>query len=87
MNIFTKHPDSIGESYFHHMKNAAWMGSQMVVGGLACLVHAICPFIFADTGSRFLYKILKWFITRAKRANPDMLEIARLINSKKDANS
>jgi hypothetical protein len=48
---FTEHPGSVGESYSEHLRHAAGFGASMIGGGLACLVHAILPFLFTHTGS------------------------------------
>jgi hypothetical protein len=48
---FTKHPASVGESYFEHMGNAFSFGLRMLGAGLACLIHGILPFLFTKTGS------------------------------------
>jgi hypothetical protein len=48
---FTEHPGSVGESYSAHLRHAAGFGISMIGGGLACLVHAILPFLFTHTGS------------------------------------
>lgn len=64
MNLFTKHPRSIGESYFQHMRVALTFGSKMVLGGLACMIHAIFPFLFETTGSRMAIHLAKKFLTR-----------------------
>jgi hypothetical protein len=48
---FTAHPGSVGESYAQHLRHAAGFGTSMIGGGLACLVHAVLPFLFTHTGS------------------------------------
>ena len=48
---FTEHPGSVGESYTEHLRHAAGFGASMIGGGLACLVHAVLPFLFTHTGS------------------------------------
>lgn len=48
---FTEHPASVGESYGEHMGAAAAFGRDLVVAGLACLVHALLPFLFERTAS------------------------------------
>jgi hypothetical protein len=50
-NPFTEHPAAAGETYLVHLRTAAGFGFQMVVAGLACLVHALLPFLFVRTGS------------------------------------
>jgi len=50
-NIFTDHPASVGETYWQHL-GAAWGFSwRMMVASLACLIHALLPFLFVKTGS------------------------------------
>ncbi|MDY6945572.1 MAG: DUF6356 family protein [Pseudomonadota bacterium] len=50
-NPFTEHPTAVGETYLAHLRAAAGFGLQMVAAGLACLVHALLPFLFVRTGS------------------------------------
>ncbi len=66
MRIFTEHPESIGETYFQHLKHALCFGLKMAIGGIACMIHAIFPFLFQKTGSRALEELHSKF---AKRAN------------------
>ena len=49
--IFTQHPKSNGETYFEHMRCAAYYGFRMVMSGLAAIVHSILPFIFETAAS------------------------------------
>lgn len=49
--LFTEHPASVGESYTEHMAMAGGFGGRMILAGLACLVHAVLPFLFVRTGS------------------------------------
>lgn len=51
MKPFTEHPASVGETYGQHFRHAAGFGLAMMLGGLACLVHAVLPFAFMKTGS------------------------------------
>ena len=51
---FTKHPASVGESYGEHFQMAVGFSVRMMAGGLACMVHAILPFMFVKTGSRII---------------------------------
>lgn len=50
--LFLAHPASVNESYVEHMGIALRFGATMIVGGLACLAHAIVPAIFPRTASR-----------------------------------
>ena len=49
--LFTDHPTSVGESYSEHLLTASGFGLRMVLAGLACMVHALLPFLFVKTGS------------------------------------
>jgi hypothetical protein len=49
--LFLAHPRTVGESYREHAATAAGFGAAMVVGGLACLVHAVVPALFVRTAS------------------------------------
>ena len=52
MNPFTDHPASVGESYPEHFHVATRFGVRMIAGGVAAVIHGICPFLFKTTGSR-----------------------------------
>ena len=49
--LFTEHPASVGESYGEHFVVAGSFGLRMILGGFACLIHALLPFLFVRTGS------------------------------------
>lgn len=48
---FTAHPQSVGETYAQHAAMASGFGIRLLLAGLACLVHAVFPFLFVKTGS------------------------------------
>ena len=50
--LFTVHPESVGETYGEHLVRASCFGGRMVVAGLACMLHALLPFMFVHTGSQ-----------------------------------
>ncbi len=80
MNRFTEHPHAIGETYAQHMGMAAWFGMRLMAAGLACLVHAVFPFLCATTGSdrvRALYAEL----TQRQAIAPQRRPIASAVNS------
>ena len=52
MRFFTEHPASVGETYGEHFVFAVSLGSRMVLGGLACIVHGALPEFCKTTGSR-----------------------------------
>ena len=50
--LFTDHPESVGETYWQHLASAWGFSWRMMLAALACLVHALLPFVFEKTGSR-----------------------------------
>lgn len=49
---FTDHPHSVGESYAEHAAAASGFGLTLMAAGLACLLHAVFPWVFEDFASR-----------------------------------
>jgi hypothetical protein len=49
--FFTEHPESVGETYLEHLCTATGFAARMMLGGVACLLHALFPFAFRRTGS------------------------------------
>ena len=62
--IFLSHPRSVGETYTEHAGVAARFGATMVVGGLACMVHAVFPTLFARTASDRVKKLYAQMVAR-----------------------
>ena len=55
--LFTDHPRAIGETYGQHARTAFNFGWRMVMGGAACMVHALVPGIFVKTASRTVVQL------------------------------
>jgi hypothetical protein len=81
-NIFTEHPQSVGETYFQHLKFASVFGGKMVIGGLACIIHAIFPFFFEKTGSNILLQMMQDFVERMPSVDDRVRDISRVIEKK-----
>jgi hypothetical protein len=60
---FTEHPASVGESYTTHFRHAAGFSFSMLRGGLACMVHAVFPFLCTKTGSGIVAQLNTRMIT------------------------
>ena len=67
---FTRHPASVGESYAQHMCHAGGFALAMLVGGLACLVHAVLPFLCKKTGSRTIARLHDRMVVNRVKAVP-----------------
>jgi hypothetical protein len=74
-NIFNRHPKDVGESYGEHLRNAGGFGLRMVLGGLACMVHAVFPFLFVNTGSRTMATLHRRMNRRAVTADLERFPI------------
>lgn len=81
-NIFTSHPHSIGETYFQHLKFASQFGGRMLLGGFACLIHAVFPCFFEKTGSNMLLKMTHHFVGRMPKIEGKALDLSRLMQEK-----
>lgn len=51
-SLFSEHPKSVNETYLEHLMFAMGFGLRMLVGGLACILHGLLPFLFERTGSK-----------------------------------
>ena len=51
IKAFTKHPASVGKTYGQHLRHATGFGVRMILGGFACVLHGLLPFLFVKTGS------------------------------------
>jgi len=52
LRLLTEHPASVGETYLEHLGFAARFGGTMILGGIACVVHGVLPFLCTTSGSR-----------------------------------
>jgi hypothetical protein len=68
-NPLTRHLEEAGESYGEHFAVASSFGLKMIGGGLACLVHAALPFLFARTGSDTVRRLHGTLCKRADKPN------------------
>ncbi|HJL81692.1 MAG TPA: DUF6356 family protein [Gammaproteobacteria bacterium] len=57
--LFTSHPQSVNETYTEHFKIASYYGWTMLISGIACLIHAVLPFLFLTTASSNLKTLNK----------------------------
>jgi len=66
-HAFTKHPASVGESYFQHLGMAFGFGTKMIAAGFACLLHGLFPFLFTCTGSKCIEDLHAKMVTHRDR--------------------
>jgi hypothetical protein len=80
--LFREHPREVGETYAEHFAAAGGFGVKMIVGGVACVVHAVVPGLFITTGSGTVKKLYDQMVAKraAKReANIEMRSIEWVI--------
>ncbi len=54
---FTEHPASVNETYFQHLAHASWFAGMMVLGAVACFLHALIPGMCVKSGSRIITRL------------------------------
>ncbi len=54
VKYFIDHPASVGETYSAHLLTASTFGIKLFIAAIVCLVHAVLPFLFKETGSRII---------------------------------
>jgi Family of unknown function (DUF6356) len=70
MKYFNQHLQDVGESYFQHGRHAAGFAALMFLGSLACLGHAIFPFLFQRTGSDVIRRLHDRMVVNRHRLTP-----------------
>ena len=67
--LFTEHPATVGETYGQHLVTAAGFSLRMLGAGVACLIHALLPFLFVRTGSNTIARLHdRMILNRARLA-------------------
>jgi hypothetical protein len=56
-HLFTDHPATVGETYLQHLASAWGFSWRMMLASIACLIHALLPFLFEKTGSRAITQL------------------------------
>lgn len=66
-NLFTDHPATVGETYWQHLAAASGFSWRLMAAALACLVHALLPFLFVKTGSRAIAELHDRMVVNRQR--------------------
>jgi hypothetical protein len=80
--LFTDHPDSVGETYAEHFVAAGRFGLAMVIGGTACMIHAVLPFAFETKGSETIAELHRRMVAKrgaARSAQTQMKTVEYII--------
>jgi hypothetical protein len=65
--LFTAHPASVGETYGEHLVMATGFSVRLLLASMACLVHALFPFLFEKTGSGMITQLHDRMVTNRVR--------------------
>jgi len=74
--LFLRHPRSVGETYWQHLRQALTFSGHLAVAAMACLAHALIPACFQTTASRRITHLHDRMVgnrrrTRARRTDKD----------------
>jgi hypothetical protein len=75
--LFTEHPASVGETYLQHLCAASGFAFRMLIGAIACFLHALLPFAFQHTGSDCIESLHERMIVKRRRSVPAVPTHAR----------
>ena len=64
---WTRHPNDAGESYLQHLRYAMRVGLNLCRLGVCLLIHSLFPFLFVETASKNLYRIVDEMEDRNQR--------------------
>lgn len=51
INLFQKHPETVGETYLEHRATAHGFAGRLMLASFACFIHGILPFVYIKTAS------------------------------------
>lgn len=67
-NKLKSHLNDVDETYFEHMAHASGFGFEMIIGGLACLLHGLFPFAFVTSGSNCIDRLYNRMVVNRRDA-------------------
>jgi len=67
--VFLRHPESIGETYWQHLRFASFSGLRLVIAGVACIIHSIFPIFFEKVASNTIEKLSQEIAARKKSSS------------------
>jgi hypothetical protein len=70
-NFFTRHPASVGESYFEHMCVALSFSASLFYAAFAALIHAFFPGWCEKTASLRITALHERMVTNRQKSSKD----------------
>ena len=55
--LFLQHPESVGESYWQHMRTALRFAGELLKAAAAVVVHSLVPGLFQNTASSLVTRL------------------------------
>ena len=80
--LFCEHPASVGESYLQHLRIALGFSARLLLAGMACLVHAVFPFLCQHTGSNSIVELHERMLTRRREISRGGGAVAGIANGR-----
>lgn len=74
LSSFRDHPATVGETYGEHFIHASGFGVRMMLGGIACIIHGLLPFLFTTTGSSQVNRLHDRMVINRARPLPYVLD-------------
>ncbi len=68
--LFTRHLQSVNETYLEHMGHAMSFAAAMAYGAAVCFVHALLPFLFERTGSDCIRRLHDRMVVNRVKSPP-----------------
>ena len=62
--LFTEHPESVGETYSEHLRVALTFSLRLLAAGIMCAVHALAPWLFTTAASRAVTRVYQEMLSR-----------------------
>ena len=62
--LFTEHPESVGETYSEHLRVALTVSLRLLAAGIMCAVHALAPWLFTTAASRAVTRVYQDMLAR-----------------------
>ena len=70
-NIFTKHPNGIGESYLQHLIKGIIFSFKLVPIAVKVFIHAFFPFLFENSASNKIAELNRVLQVRKVQTSSD----------------
>lgn len=67
--LFLDHPRKVEESYTEHLAAASGFGLTMIIGGIACVIHALVPGLFVHTASDMIRRLHDRMVVNRQRSS------------------